>query len=191
MLNGALVETVSARLSLLRRRGEGRCRSIGRHRHSWSRVAALVALALLAGCATKPKLPPGVTPDASRSGRRSSPTRGRRVATAADEDRLARLGLAWQEALAEAQEDQRRRRPPRRQAAAAAVGAAAAGADAGQLQLPADQARQGDRQGQGVRKLQAVLLLRRGRGRPADDRQADRQPAARRAGCGRTTIRPA
>ena len=62
-------------------------------------IAAL--LALLSGCATKPSLPPGVRPSVEVGpSPKSEAWRG--VATAADEDRLARLGLAWQEALEEA-----------------------------------------------------------------------------------------
>ena len=57
---------------------------------------------MLAGCATKPTLPPGVHPSVE-VGPPPSPKPGRRVATAADQDRLARLGLAWQEALADAE----------------------------------------------------------------------------------------
>jgi Domain of unknown function (DUF4893) len=67
-----------------------------------SRPAALLALALLAaGCATKPKPPPGVTPTVEVG----APLKAdvwRAVATQADENRISRLGLAWQEALAEA-----------------------------------------------------------------------------------------
>ncbi|HEX6741214.1 MAG TPA: DUF4893 domain-containing protein [Sphingomicrobium sp.] len=66
------------------------------------RPAALAALALLAaGCATKPKPPPGVTPMVEVD----APLKAdawKSVATAADEDRIGRLGLAWQEALADA-----------------------------------------------------------------------------------------
>ncbi|HET7605222.1 MAG TPA: DUF4893 domain-containing protein [Sphingomicrobium sp.] len=65
------------------------------------RATALIALALLAGCATKPKLPPGVTPSVEVGPPLKSEA-WKAVATAADEDRLARLGLAWQEALADA-----------------------------------------------------------------------------------------
>jgi hypothetical protein len=62
-------------------------------------IAAL--LALLSGCVTKPSLPPGVRPSVEVGpSPKSEAWRG--VATAADEDRLARLGLAWQEALEEA-----------------------------------------------------------------------------------------
>ena len=69
-----------------------------RHR---ARISAAVALALLAGCETKPKLPPGVRPTVEVG----APLKAdvwKQVATAADEDRLARLGLAWQGALADA-----------------------------------------------------------------------------------------
>ena len=66
-----------------------------------ARGAALLALAMLAGCATKPKLPPGVTP-AVEVGAPLRSEAWKAVATDADEDRIARLGLAWQEALAEA-----------------------------------------------------------------------------------------
>lgn len=65
------------------------------------RATALIALALLAGCATKPKLPPGVTPSVEVGPPLKSEA-WKAVATDADEDRLARLGLAWQEALADA-----------------------------------------------------------------------------------------
>ncbi len=66
-----------------------------------ARATALIALALLAGCATKPKLPPGVTPSVEVGPPLKSEA-WKAVATDADEDRLARLGLAWQEALADA-----------------------------------------------------------------------------------------
>jgi hypothetical protein len=66
-----------------------------------ARIGALIALALLAGCATKPKIPPGVRPSVEVGPPlKSEAWKG--VATAADKDRLARLGLAWQEALADA-----------------------------------------------------------------------------------------
>ena len=73
-----------------------------RFRRSGMRIAAPLALALLAcGCQTTPKLPPGVTPTVEVA----PPLKAeawKQVATAADEDRIERLGLAWQEALAEA-----------------------------------------------------------------------------------------
>ena len=65
------------------------------------RFAALVALVLLAGCTTKPRLPPGVLPSVEVGAPLKSEV-WKQVATAADEDRIARLGLAWQQALAEA-----------------------------------------------------------------------------------------
>ena len=64
-------------------------------------AGALVALALLAGCATKPKLPPGVHPSVEVGPPLKSEA-WKAVATAVDQDRLARLGLAWQAALADA-----------------------------------------------------------------------------------------
>jgi hypothetical protein len=60
-----------------------------------------LALLLLAGCATKPKVPPGVTPSVEVGPPLKSEV-WKAVATAADQDRIARLGLAWQEGLAEA-----------------------------------------------------------------------------------------
>jgi len=66
-----------------------------------ARGAALLALAMLAGCATKPKLPPGITPTVVVGPPLKSEA-WKAVATDADEDRLSRLGLAWQEALADA-----------------------------------------------------------------------------------------
>ena len=64
-------------------------------------VIGLAVLALIPGSTTKPALPPGVRP----SGEVGPPLKSdawKAVATAADEDRIARLGLAWQEALADA-----------------------------------------------------------------------------------------
>jgi hypothetical protein len=61
----------------------------------------MAALALLASCETKPKLPPGVTPTVEVGAPLKSDV-WKQLATSADEDRLARLGLAWQEALADA-----------------------------------------------------------------------------------------
>jgi len=62
-----------------------------------------LAAAILAGCTTtaKPKLPPGVHPSVEVGPPPKSDT-WKAVATPADKDRLARLGLAWQEALDEA-----------------------------------------------------------------------------------------
>ena len=72
-----------------------------RQRRRVARGVALLALALLAGCATKPKVPPGVTPSVEVGPPLKSEV-WKSVATAADQDRIARLGLAWQEALADA-----------------------------------------------------------------------------------------
>jgi hypothetical protein len=58
-------------------------------------------LAALSGCATKPKPPPGVHPSVEVGPPLKSET-WKAVATAEDKDRLARLGLAWQEALDDA-----------------------------------------------------------------------------------------
>jgi Domain of unknown function (DUF4893) len=58
-------------------------------------------LAGLAGCATKPQLPPGVRPTVEVGPPLKSDA-WKAVATAADKDRLERLGLAWQEGLADA-----------------------------------------------------------------------------------------
>ena len=73
----------------------------GRSRWAMAAGAALVVAALLAGCATKPNLPPGVHPSVE-VGPPLKSVAWKAVATAADQDRLARLGLAWQEALGEA-----------------------------------------------------------------------------------------
>jgi hypothetical protein len=58
-------------------------------------------LAALAGCAMKPKLPPGVKPTVE-VGAPAKADVWKHEATPADQDRLARLGLAWQQALVEA-----------------------------------------------------------------------------------------
>lgn len=67
---------------------------------SIARTAALLVLAgIAAGCATKPSR--FGTPEVAVE----APTKSsvwRQVATAADQDRIARLGLAWQSALADA-----------------------------------------------------------------------------------------
>lgn len=72
-----------------------------RRRQRLRRGIALALLALLSGCATKPKLPPGVHPTVEVGPPLKSDA-WKAVATPADQDRLARLGLAWQEALDEA-----------------------------------------------------------------------------------------
>src|SRR5438552_15059876 len=64
-------------------------------------VMSIALAALLAGCATKPTPPPGVRPSVEVAPPLKSDT-WKAVATAADQDRLARLGLAWAEALDDA-----------------------------------------------------------------------------------------
>ena len=64
-------------------------------------VFCVAALVFLPGCTTKPALPPGVRPSVE-VGPPPKSEAWKTVATAADEDRIARLGLAWQEALADA-----------------------------------------------------------------------------------------
>ena len=65
-------------------------------------ISTLAALLLIVGgCTTKPALPPGVKPSVEVGPPLKSDAWGG-VATAADKDRLARLGLAWKEALDEA-----------------------------------------------------------------------------------------
>ncbi|HKX92016.1 MAG TPA: DUF4893 domain-containing protein [Sphingomicrobium sp.] len=65
-------------------------------------MLAVAALALgAAGCATQPKRPTGVIPQVTVEPP-SKADAWKQVATAEDEDRLGRLGLAWQEALSDA-----------------------------------------------------------------------------------------
>ena len=67
-------------------------------------IRILVGVALLAGvsgCATKPKMPEGMHPSVE-VGPPPKSNAWKAVATAADQDRIARLGLAWADALAEA-----------------------------------------------------------------------------------------
>ena len=72
-----------------------------RRRQRIGRGLALALAVLLAGCASKPKLPPGIHPSVVVGPPLKSDV-WKAVATPADQDRLARLGLAWQEALDEA-----------------------------------------------------------------------------------------
>lgn len=58
-------------------------------------------LGLLGACATKPQLPPGMHPSVEVGPPLKSDT-WKGVATAEDQDRLARIVLAWQEALVDA-----------------------------------------------------------------------------------------
>ena len=70
-------------------------------RRKCARIAAWGALALLAGCTPKPKVQPGRRPTVEVGAPLKSEV-WKGVATPADQDRLARLGLAWQQALADA-----------------------------------------------------------------------------------------
>lgn len=66
-----------------------------------ARAAALIGLVLLGGCETKPKLPPGARPVVEvQPPLKSNAWKG--LATQADQDRLARIDSAWQQALTEA-----------------------------------------------------------------------------------------
>jgi len=66
-------------------------------------LASAVLAAALSGCETaKPKLPPGVRPTVEVGPPPKSET-WKGLATAEDQDRIARLGLAWREGLADAQ----------------------------------------------------------------------------------------
>src|SRR6478672_13262551 len=70
-------------------------------RKSTVTILMIVLLAGLQGCAAKQTLPPGVHASVEVGPPlKSEAWKG--VATAADKDRLARLGLAWQEALDDA-----------------------------------------------------------------------------------------
>jgi len=64
-------------------------------------MTGIALLATVSGCATSPKLPPGVHPSVVVGPPAKSEV-WKAVATAADQDRLSRLALAWQEALDEA-----------------------------------------------------------------------------------------
>ena len=70
-------------------------------RFARSIVMAAGALASLSGCATKPQLPAGVHPSVE-VGPPPKSEAWKGVATAEDQDRLARIGLAWQDALDDA-----------------------------------------------------------------------------------------
>ena len=74
---------------------------MGRFRFLFVMTAAGLALLGLTACATKPKGPPGVKPSVE-IGAPSKADVWMHVATPADQNRLARLGLAWQQALDDA-----------------------------------------------------------------------------------------
>ena len=62
-------------------------------------VLGTAILAALPGCATKPKLPPGIHPSVEVGPPPKSDT-WKAVATAEDKSRISRLDLAWQEGIA-------------------------------------------------------------------------------------------
>lgn len=98
MFNGALVEWESTNCQW------GRVKGVALRfadRRMCARIAAFAALAMLAGCETTPKLPPGVHPSVEVGPPLKSQA-WKAIASPADQDRLSRLGLAWQEALDEA-----------------------------------------------------------------------------------------
>ncbi len=101
MINGWFVETCASECQLLADRSGEVPISVANSGRRLVRTGALLALALLVGCQTKPKLPPGVHPSVGVGPPLKSEA-WKAVATAADQDRIGRLGLAWQEALAEA-----------------------------------------------------------------------------------------
>jgi hypothetical protein len=75
---------------------------VGRFTGAKVRTAAILALATVAaGCITKPKISGGSSPTVEVGAPLKSEV-WRHVATAADQDRLNRLGLAWQAALTDA-----------------------------------------------------------------------------------------
>src|SRR5438309_1825566 len=99
MVSASLVETVGRRCHSghgLKRRAPS---SVAR---SFTLTILGIGLAAsLGACATKPKLPPGVRPTVEVGPAPKSDT-WKAVATPADKDRLARLDLAWSEALDDA-----------------------------------------------------------------------------------------
>lgn len=64
-------------------------------------AAMLASLSALSGCATKPNVPSGLHPSVHVGPPPKSDV-WKGVATAEDQDRISRLGLAWQEALDDA-----------------------------------------------------------------------------------------
>ena len=66
-----------------------------------ARLGVLMGFALLAGCETAPKLPPGARPVVEVEPPLKSDT-WKKLATAADQSRLSRIDSAWQQALTEA-----------------------------------------------------------------------------------------
>src|SRR5438309_76183 len=99
MVSGALVELNLRGCQVAAPAGaEGR---ISVTRTPTAMLMSLAMVLALAGCATKPNLPPGVRPSVEVGPPPKSDT-WKGVATAEDRDRLSRLDQAWQEALADA-----------------------------------------------------------------------------------------
>jgi hypothetical protein len=99
MVSGALVETMRGDCQL-----ESRVKRRALFTVTRTAIRILLSVAIVAGmsaCATKPKLPPGVHP-AVEVGPPAKSNAWKAVATAEDQDRIARLGLAWADALADA-----------------------------------------------------------------------------------------
>jgi hypothetical protein len=104
MMNGVFVETLGYGCQLVGGvLAEGRC-LLARYGSLFIRSSLMLALAFAAGCQTKPKRPPGVTPTVVVGAPLKSDV-WKQVATDDDENRLGRLGLAWQEALDEARKN--------------------------------------------------------------------------------------
>src|SRR3982751_4631684 len=101
MLNACLVESVTGRCHSWRGSSKG-LGVVAQFNSRVARIVGMMALAVVtAGCVTKPKPTSGVIPQVE-VGPPLKADAWKQVATAADEDRIARLGLAWQEALADA-----------------------------------------------------------------------------------------
>jgi hypothetical protein len=103
MLNGALVETLLRDCQLVRRgQAKGRC-LVARFGGLVLIGGAMLASAVLAACQPepRPRLPAGVRPSVEVGAPLKSEV-WKALATAADQDRLERLGFAWQQALADA-----------------------------------------------------------------------------------------
>lgn len=100
MVGAALVETETVGCQLV---GEVEAERGGNSmaRRKVVMVIGAAALAVLGGCATRSNLPPGVHASVE-VGPPPKSEAWKALATPADQDRIARLGLAWQEALADA-----------------------------------------------------------------------------------------
>ena len=100
-MNGCFVESVARPCHLVRGDWQRAGEIVTPLRKLLTVTGAAMALVLVAGCQMKPKPRPGVTPSVEVGEPLKSEV-WKHVATAADIDRIARLGLAWQGALADA-----------------------------------------------------------------------------------------